>query len=63
MDSVFKGLIAVAGLAFALAIIGSIVFSGPILGTPPEAFSRACTNLALLAIAWAVCVEGRSMKS
>ena len=61
MDNVIKGMVALAGLAFVLATIGSLVFSGPILGTQPEAFSRASSNLALLVIAWVVCVERRSM--
>ena len=42
----FTGL---AALAFVLAVVAN--FSGPIMHTGAEAFSRSCTNLALLAIA------------
>ena len=38
-----------SALAFVLAVVAS--FSGPIMRTGAEAYSRACTNLALLAIA------------
>ncbi len=44
-------LIGLAGLAFLLAIIGGL-FDPPILRfTSPEGYSRACSNLALIAIA------------
>ncbi len=46
---IVKALIVLAGLGFVLAVIG--VIKGPILGVTPEGFSRACTNLALIAIA------------
>ena len=49
MSTLAKTLTGLAALAFALAIVTH--FSGPLLNTLPEAFSRACTNLALLAIA------------
>ena len=49
MQNIAKGLIGLAILAFLLAIIGT-VFTGAILRVPPEAFSRACTNLALVGI-------------
>ncbi len=50
MGNITKGLVGLAALAFALAVIGA--FYGPIAERiPPESFSRACTNLALLAIA------------
>lgn len=49
MYTLAKGLTALAALAFVLAVVSS--FWGPILGTPAEGFSRACSNLALLAIA------------
>lgn len=45
-----KILILVAGGAFLMAIV-SALFTGTIRNVGPEAFSRACTNLALLAIA------------
>ena len=47
-----KVLIAGAGAGFVLAIVGS--FTGVIAGISPEGFSRACTNLALIAIALSV---------
>ncbi len=54
METIIKGLIGLAALAFLLAVIGSAVIVGPVFEIPPEAFSRACSNLALLAIAWSV---------
>ncbi len=54
MEMIIKGLIGLSALAFVLAVIGAAVLSGPILGIHPEGFSRACTNLALLAIALSV---------
>ncbi len=49
MQNIAKGLIGLAALAFLLAVIGSL-FTGAIVGVAPEAFSRACTNLALIGI-------------
>ena len=49
MSNLVKALIGLAALAFVLAVLTH--FTGPILSTPPEAYSRASTNLALLAIA------------
>ena len=57
MSKIMIGLIILAGLAFVLAVI-STLFSLNILGIQPEGFSRACSNLALIAIALAVCVKG-----
>lgn len=54
MEMIIKGLIGLSALAFVLAVIGAAVHSGPILRITPEGFSRACTNLALLAIALSV---------
>jgi hypothetical protein len=48
MDSLPKALAALAALGFALAVASALM--GPIMGIPAESFSRACTNLALLAI-------------
>jgi hypothetical protein len=55
MTTVAKALTALAALAFVLAVLSH--FAGAILGTSPEAFSRACSNLALLAIALIVVFE------
>ncbi len=53
MHGLAKALTALAGLAFLLALVTN--FAGPILGTPAEGYSRACSNLALLAVAvWVV---------
>ncbi len=49
MATLPKVLIGLAALAFGLAVITS--FTGPILNTGAEAYSRASTNLGLLAIA------------
>ena len=63
MQIAIKGLVGLAGLAFLLAVISSAIISSPILGTSPEAFSRACTNLALLAIASSLCLNGKASAS
>jgi ABC-type amino acid transport system permease subunit len=49
MSTLVKALIGLAALAFVLAVVAS--FSGPIVNTQAEAYSRASSNLALLAIA------------
>ena len=55
MTTVAKTLTALAALAFVMAVLTH--FAGPILGTYAEAYSRACSNLALLAIALIVVFE------
>ena len=49
MQNIIKALIGLAIVAFILAIIATLF--GRIVGVPAEAFSRACTNLTLIAIA------------
>jgi hypothetical protein len=49
MRTLAKVLVGLAGLAFVLAVAAS--FTGRIMHVHPEGFSRACSNLALLAIA------------
>jgi hypothetical protein len=49
MSNLVKALIGLAALAFVLAVVTH--FMGPIVGTRAEAYSRASTNLSLLAIA------------
>jgi len=49
MSTLVKALIGLAALAFVLAVVTH--FAGPIVQTQAEAYSRASTNLALLAIA------------
>jgi hypothetical protein len=49
MSNLAKALTGLAALAFVLAV--GTHFAGPLLSTQAEAYSRASTNLALLAIA------------
>ncbi|MCH7716731.1 MAG: hypothetical protein IH876_11430 [Gemmatimonadetes bacterium] len=49
MSNVPKALVSLAALAFVLAAVGALM-GQTIMGMGPEGFSRACTNLALLAI-------------
>jgi len=49
MGNLVKALIGLAALAFVLAV--ATHFAGPIVHTQAEAYSRASSNLALLAIA------------
>lgn len=56
MSNILKGIVALAVLAFILAVIGAL-FNFSIIRIPPEAFSRACNNLSLIAIAMAVCFK------
>lgn len=49
MRTLAKVLVGLAGLAFVLAVVGA--FTGRLMHVHPEGFSRACSNLALLAIA------------
>jgi hypothetical protein len=57
MEIMIRVLIGLSALAFVLAVVGAVVFSGKMVGIPPEAFSRACSNLALLAIASSVALR------
>lgn len=49
MASLAKACVALAVLAFILAVVGS--FTGPIANIRPHTFSQAATNLALIALA------------
>jgi hypothetical protein len=49
MRTLAKVLVGLAALAFVLAVVTA--FAGPLMQVQPEGFSRACSNLALLAIA------------
>ena len=60
MDTLIKSLIGLSAVAFLLAVAGTVFGLGTILGTQPEGFSRACSNLTLLAIAMSVSLKGRS---
>jgi hypothetical protein len=50
MENVAKGLVALAVLSFIAAVLASLM-GGALMGFPAESFSRACTNLALVAVA------------
>ena len=58
MNALAKGLTALAILAFLLAVVTKCI-TGPILAIHAAGFSRACSNLALLAIALVVVFEAR----
>ncbi len=53
MSNATKALIGLSVIAFLLAVVTNL-FTGPIMGVHSEGFSRACSNLALIAIAIAV---------
>ena len=49
-------LIGLSAIAFLLAVLGNLGFiSGILIGTDPEGFSRASTNLALIGIGLSIC--------
>jgi hypothetical protein len=50
MDILIKTMIGLAALAFVMAVAGSTFISSGFLGIQPEGYSRACSNLALIAI-------------
>ena len=56
MSAIAKVLIGLASLAFLSAVFTALL--GPIFNIPAESFSRACSNLALIAIALLLCVKG-----
>lgn len=49
MAALAKPLVYLAGLAFLAAVVVSFT-GGSVMNLPAESFSRACTNLALIAI-------------
>lgn len=55
MRTLAKVLVGLAALAFLLAVVTA--FTGRFMNVHPEGFSRACSNLALLAIALLVAFE------
>jgi hypothetical protein len=55
MRTLAKVLVGLAALAFVLAVVTA--FTGRLMHVHPEGFSRACSNLALLAIALLVAFE------
>ena len=52
MPGIAKLLVLLAAITFVLAVVGA--YTGNIVGIGAEAYSRACTNLALLALATAM---------
>jgi len=66
MEAFIRGvtwiLILLSGLAFLFGVL-DVIFKLNIMGLHPESYSRACSNLALLAIAlWFVGVKKGSKK-
>ena len=59
MQGIAKILVALSILAFVLAVIGALFMSSTILGVASEGYSRACTNLALIALALSICFRDR----
>ena len=53
MLNIIKALIALSILAFMIATLGS-VFNFDLLGVDSEGYSRACSNIALVAISLAL---------
>ena len=62
MRNVAMILIGLSVLGFVLAVISNLLV-GSVAGVSPEGFSRACTNLALIAIALAVWFKGERQGS
>ena len=60
MRNVINGLIGLAVIAFLLAVITVLTHNQFIMGIQAESFSRASTNLALIAIAMSVCCPKKS---
>ncbi len=56
MSVIAKVLIGLASLAFLSAVFTALLW--PIFNIPAESFSRACSNLALIAIALLLCAKG-----
>ena len=54
-------LIALSAVGFVFAVVGALL-GRSIMGIASEGFSRACTNLALIAIALLLASEKRSAK-
>ena len=61
MSTLVKALIALAALAFVLAVLTHFV--GPIVRTQAEAYSRGSGNLALLAIALVLAFPGSANRT
>ena len=57
MKNIIRVLIGISALAFVLAVIAALM-GGNLLGVTPEALSRTCSNLALIAIALTLSFKG-----
>ena len=51
MENLAKALVGLAALSFVVGVIVAGPMGGVLIGFPAESFSRACSNMALLAIA------------
>ena len=56
MQNLIKVIVGLAALAFLLAVVGSLNLLS-LMDLAPGTFSRACTNLALLAIAFSLVLK------
>ena len=59
MENVTKGLVALAALTFVIGVLAGLT-GGVLMGYPAESFSRACDNLALVAIALMLMGKGQA---
>ena len=59
MEGIIKIVVGLSIVAFLLAVIGVLFVGSDIAGVPPEGYSRACTNLALIALAMNFCCRSR----
>ncbi len=59
MQGLAKLMILGAVVAFVIAVIQALFLGGVLMGMPAESFSRASTNMALIAIGIAVCFKDR----
>ena len=59
MENVTKGLVALAALTFVIGVLVGLT-GGVLMGYPAESFSRACDNLALIAIALMLMGKGQA---
>ena len=60
MLTLAKVLIALAAIAFFVAVVAALFGSDATLGIQAESSSRACTNLAVLAIAVALLIKKKT---
>ena len=58
MQTLTKVLVGLSILAFVLAVIAALVLT-PLMHVSAEGYSRACTNLALIAIALSICFRAK----